>query len=320
MQRFKNILFFSSPGSNQGAAVRRACALAKNNAARLTIMSVVKDRPIAPFLSGADIKAEALQKGVIDEFRQQTEALTKQMLEQGIDVHTKVVSGTPFIEVIRQVLRAGHDLVILAAEDKPKLITRLFGSTAMHLMRKCPCPVWVVKAGVGKRFNRILAAVDITDDAWDDKRQSINPLIAQLASSLARMDRSDLHLLQVWSVPFEGYLEVRGGMSEQGVRRIRKEAKRSYARRLNSLMETLDMAGVPMVRAHLKHGDDPAATIVKLVRKEKIDLLIMGTVSRTGLRGFFIGNTAEEVLSAVGCSVLTVKPADFVSPVVLERE
>ena len=34
------------------------------------------------------------------------------------------------------------------------------GSTSLHVMRKCPCPVWVMKPAQGKRFARILAAVD----------------------------------------------------------------------------------------------------------------------------------------------------------------
>jgi len=45
---------------------------------------------------------------------------------------------------------------------------------------------------------------------------------------------------------------------------------------------------------------------------------VMGTLHRTGLAGFFIGNTAEKVLSEVNCSVLTVKPAGFVTPVSLD--
>jgi len=46
-----------------------------------------------------------------------------------------------------------------------------------------------------------------------------------------------------------------------------------------------------------------------------VDLMIMGTVARTGIPGFFIGNTAESILSQIDCSVLTIKPPGFVSPV-----
>ena len=43
----------------------------------------------------------------------------------------------------------------------------------------------------------------------------------------------------------------------------------------------------------------------------------MGTVSRTGIAGFFIGNCAETVLRQVDCSVLTLKPAGFATPISL---
>jgi nucleotide-binding universal stress UspA family protein len=49
-----------------------------------------------------------------------------------------------------------------------------------------------------------------------------------------------------------------------------------------------------------------------------IDLLVMGSVCRTGIAGFLIGNTAEEVINQVDCSVLTLKPKGFITPVTLE--
>lgn len=44
------------------------------------------------------------------------------------------------------------------------------------------------------------------------------------------------------------------------------------------------------------------------------DILVMGTIARTGIPGFMIGNTAEDILNSVDCSVLTVKPPNYVSP------
>ena len=41
----------------------------------------------------------------------------------------------------------------------------------------------------------------------------------------------------------------------------------------------------------------------------------MDTVARTGIAGFIVGNTAESILRNVDCSVLTVKPEGFVSPI-----
>jgi nucleotide-binding universal stress UspA family protein len=47
-----------------------------------------------------------------------------------------------------------------------------------------------------------------------------------------------------------------------------------------------------------------AAVILELVQANALDLLVMGTVGRTGVPGLLIGNTAERVLSKVECSVL----------------
>jgi nucleotide-binding universal stress UspA family protein len=52
-----------------------------------------------------------------------------------------------------------------------------------------------------------------------------------------------------------------------------------------------------------------------LAQVKQVDLIVMGTVSRSGLPGFLIGNSAEKVLPLVDCSLLTVKPEGFVSPV-----
>lgn len=316
MKRFKNILFFSNPEVKQGAAIARAVALAKQNEARLAVISVIKEpkRKIRDPLAGSALKE--LQRKIVHERHNQ---LINDFRKQGVDVEAKVVSGVAFIEVIREALREQHDLVILAADGKHSFIKRLFGSTSMHLMRKCPCPVWVVKPVAGKSYNRILAAVDTTDDPFDDTQHLINPLILQLASSLARMDNSELHVVQAWAIEYEDYMQVRGDMTDQAIRRLRKTSKQEYVRNVERLMKDLDLSGIKSIHTHIKRSDDPANVISKLVSKEKIDLLVMGTVCRSGLSGFFIGNTAEEVLASVNCSVLTVKRAGFVSPVTLEE-
>jgi universal stress protein E len=50
------------------------------------------------------------------------------------------------------------------------------------------------------------------------------------------------------------------------------------------------------------------------------DLIVMGSMGRSGLAGIFMGNTAERVLRRWQGSVFVVKPLGFISPVVLDRE
>ncbi len=318
MQRFKNILLFCDFETKQNQAVARAVSLASQNQAKLTVMSVVKEVPSNMGMAITAISPQELFQLVVEGCQEKVDTLVSDIKKQGVETESMVVPGTPFIEIIRQVLRGKHDLVILAAEGKGGIKQRLFGSTSMHLMRKCPCPVWVVKPAKRTKYKKVMAAVDVTNDFPDDNnRQSLNPLIIELASSLARMDNSELHVVQVWSVYGEGYMQVRGNMSDESLQNLRRTNKQEYVSRLDRLLSGVDLKGIISHR-HMPRNIDISKAIVKLEKSNAIDLLVMGTVCRTGLSGFIIGNTAEKVLSEVNCSVLTVKPEGFVTPVTLE--
>ncbi|MCW8928755.1 MAG: universal stress protein [Gammaproteobacteria bacterium] len=318
MKRFKNILLVCDFDINQNAAVERAVSLAKQNEAHLMFLSVVKELPEKMSMAIKIIPSQKLLELVIDDRRERIDAMVEDINQQGVSATGQVAIGTPFLEVIYQVLRDKHDLVILAAEGKGGLKERLFGSTSMHLMRKCPCPVWVIKPKTHEKYNRILASVDTTIDFPDPEHESLNPLILQLGNSLAQMDNSQFHIIQVWSVFGEGYMQIRGGVDNDGIDRVRKQVKYQYEIWLDHLLASTGLTNRD-AQIHLLRNDDASEAIVKLVKNEKIDLLVIGTVCRTGLTGFFIGNTAEKVLNEVDCSVLTVKPAGFVTPVTLKE-
>jgi universal stress protein E len=70
-------------------------------------------------------------------------------------------------------------------------------------------------------------------------------------------------------------------------------------------------------RLHLPKG--PAKTMIPTsAARLSADLVVMGTVARTGISGFIIGNTAEAILDQLTCSVLAVKPPGFTTPVKLD--
>jgi len=69
-------------------------------------------------------------------------------------------------------------------------------------------------------------------------------------------------------------------------------------------------AKIPRTRRHVIDRD-PATGISAVARKVGADLVVMGAVSRSGLKRLFIGNTAERVLNTLPCDVLVVKPAHF---------
>ena len=67
---------------------------------------------------------------------------------------------------------------------------------------------------------------------------------------------------------------------------------------------------------HMVEGET-CEVITEFVEKKKIDVVVMGTLARTGISGFFMGNTAESILNTIDCSMLAVKPPGFMTPVTL---
>ena len=318
MKRFKNILLVFDPEVDDNAAVSRAVSLAGRNHAELTLFSVVEELPPEIRTWTAGQASEGLFERVIEDRREQLRLLIKCIGDARIETKMQVVSGTPFLEIIRQVLRDRHDLVMVTAEGMAGMEgfrARLFGNTTMHLMRKCPCPVWAIKPTAHQGYTRILAAVD--PGSADAAHTSLDRLVMDLATSLARPHGSELHVIHAWDLPGANVITDRGVITQreldmwsQGVR-SRRETQLDDLLAHYSALET-----EPQV--HLIKGRG-GKEILELVRQKGIDLLVMGTVCRTGVAGFFIGNTAETVLAQVDCSVLSVKPERFVTPVTLEN-
>ncbi len=129
----------------------------------------------------ADELASRVARKMIEERREHLERLIVSIRHEGIEVRAVVLMGSAFLEITRAVLRERHDLVIMTAEVPGGLKNLMFGSTSMHLMRKCPCPVWVTKPGQPDNYARILAAVETfsTGEAHD----ALNRLIMDLATS-----------------------------------------------------------------------------------------------------------------------------------------
>jgi len=315
MQRFKNILLYHDVETRSKASLGRAVELAGRNQARLTIVDVLEESQDFPEMTFTSPPLPDLRDLVKQKKRNRLEKLVASIQEEGVSAKAKLLFGTPFIEIIREVVRNKHDLVIKKAEGAGGLTEMLFGSTAMHLMRKCPCPVWIMKPTRSKRYSRILAAVD--PQPGNQERESLNVKIMDLATSLAQLEQSQLHVLHVRSL-YRDYTRgsVQSSTPANLLDDLIDDTRKIHQRRLDELLGKYDLKNIKH-QIHLPTGD-PEKLIPEVAQKKRINLLVMGTVCRTGVSGLLIGNTAEKVLHQVNCSVLTVKPDGFVTPVKLE--
>ena len=308
MQRFKNIVLLYECDR---ATLDRAATLAMDNQARLTVVQVVKnphDQWENVELGGKVLNLKTIVK---NELEKSLKKFVAPVNQEHLQISTKILMGIPSVEIIHDVIANKRDLLIMTAEGKGLLKERLLGSTSRHLLRQCPCPVWIMKPTRRNRFQRIMAAVD--PDPENKVRDSLNATILQLASSLASKDNSELHVIHAWELFGEQLLRSRGGVTELEICRYARQQEEKQRQALEGLLAR-HTGG--MGEPHLVEGN-PDTVIPQMVTNKKIDLLVMGTVCRTGIPGFFIGNTAETILDEVDCSVLTVKPEGFQSAIQL---
>lgn len=309
MKRFKNILYFADGAMEICPALDRAVTLARANDARLTVIDVLGETESPAELEnrlGMDLNQ------ILRERRHEAlENLTAPFNTAGTMIYTRIMTGTAFVEVIRAVLRNRYDLVIKSARPPEGLAKWFLGSTDMHLLRKCPCPVWMDRPGAALAYRTVLAAVDPAGS----EAEGCARLIMDLAISVAQQESARLAVVHAWRLYGEATLRSgRAHISSTELEGLLEETRRRHWSSLDTLLSRYGMTtGDPEV--HLIKGK-PAPSIRALSEELQADLIVMGTVGRSGIPGFFIGNTAEEVLQTTQASILAVKPEGFVSPVV----
>lgn len=327
MKRFKDLLCMVELGKEYRPALERAVMLAESNQANLTVITVVPPVIAGIGMPGGGSTSTEIQAATVDSHKQELENLAEPYRKR-IKTETRVLVGTPFLEITREVLRNAHDLVIKCPESLDWL-GRLFSSDDKHLLRKCPCPVWMVRPHTGESFDRILAAVDV-DDSYPTKelktRQALNEMVIELANSLAMSEFAELHVAHAWEAIGEGIMR-RGifmKQSENEVNAYVDQIHRHHTQQLDTLIKEtgvkLGEGVADYIKPQLHTPKGPARKVIpELARELEVDCIVMGTVARTGVPGFFMGNTAETILDQLECSVLAIKPPGFVTPVTLEE-
>lgn len=310
MERFKSILVAASPGHLDPLTLRAAVELADDNDASLTVTDVVVPLPGWRRTINVEGRVIDVEAAMVKDREERLRHMVRNTGNRaGTDM--RVTVGEPFIEVIRQVVTGGHDLVMVGEPAVENPGVPQLSSAVMHLLRKCPAPVCVTRPSRATN-PRILALVD--PDPGDPTRDGLNDLVMELAGSLAKRRDGELHVGHAWSMEGEATLRSSPyvGLPSSIVDVMVHETETVRRQQLEMLTNSHTVG--PECSIHLVSGA-PGEAIPRLADQLDIGVIVMGTVGRTGLRGLIMGNTAETILRSVRCSVLAVKPEGFVTPV-----
>ena len=307
MKRFKNILFIIEGSSLDESVADKVANLARLNDARVTVTRVQEESYFYQITHLLSDQLESANKINQVQLQEEIDRMTAHERWRDIQVSGLLLSGIGFISVIQEVIRSAHDLVILGDPIEDGV-----DQLAMRLIRKCPCPVWVIRNTHTGDFRRILATVDI--GGTSDESRALNRKIIELGHSLAQRENGEAHYLTAWRLEYEMMMRgPRMKVSPEELFELKKQLRIERETGMQELLESVSAAPAPE-QVHIVEGD-ATAVIDRLLESLEIDVLIMGSVARSGIPGLLIGNMAEKVLNNLNCTVLTVKPDGFVSPV-----
>lgn len=305
---YRRILVAIDFSSYSDAALNQAVFLARKIGASLTLVHVLPNvRSLlesatyaarVDFLYGQGnvFRAEVQQKS-----ESQLKVLASELEANGLVVSYKTLLGAPYAEITRLVIAEKFDLVLIGTRGHSAWKQFLLGSTSQRLIRTCPASVWVVKAEDVDPPKIVLAATDFSD---------VGRRAVQEGLAIARQTDAAFHLVHVIDVTeFPQEILVNASWAEP----IRREIEEETRHRLKELISSPGVE-VDVENCHMVHGA-PWHEVGKLASEIHADLIVLGSVGRSGLRGAVLGNTAERVLHTCDCSILTVKPDGFVSPV-----
>lgn len=306
---FKHILVYVDTHAENETLLDLTTKLAAHFGAKLKIVDTVPDVswPMQLLIGGFERTVELLTGDKAGRLKE----LEARIQAQGIDVTTKLLDGRLSVALIREVLQDGHDLVIKRAKGHRSRRSGFFGTTATRLFRKCPCAVLATGPDSSWPWQRAVAAVDATTD--DETHSALNVRIIDTAQLLRAASKCELDVVSAWHIHDE--LELKDRISEEELDDLRRKALADAEVRLDKLIARARDSGSADA-IHSLHGF-PEDAIQEFTEKHRSDLLVMGSVGRAGVTGLLIGNTAERILDRVQCSVLTIKPDSFVSPIKL---
>jgi len=307
MENIRRILFaVKNPDSRKHAGIDKAIDIAKRMGASLELFHAISaplflDLQPLTGTSTAEVKREVLQQRL----RRLNAHVTRANV-RGVDVTCKVQWDYPPHEaIVRRARRSGADLIIAECHQGSRLKPWLMHLTDWELLRTSPVPVLLFKNTRSYLRPTILAAVDPSHQ--HSKPAQLDAAIVTLGERVAELLSGTLHTVHANNPPVFGLTLGDPGLDAATLAVTYEQQKRKDSADFKAFA---DKAGVSRARRHELDGD-PVYAIPKVARSIRAQLVVMGAVSRTGLKRVFIGNTAERVLHDLPCDVLVVKPPRF---------
>ncbi|MGB8327960.1 MAG: universal stress protein [Steroidobacteraceae bacterium] len=297
------------PAGRASPAVAKAAQLAEALRAELHLFH---DLDATIYLTGFEPRGASLadlERNMRAEALEQLDQVADRLRRHGVRVTTAAEWDFPVYEaVLREAQRVSADLIVAECHPAPHRATALLRYADWELLRRSPVPFLLVKSRALYRRPHLLAAIDPLH-AYA-KPAVLDDAILEVADRLAGSLSGRLEAVHAFVPPTLVPVTLVGGpIIDVGV--ARQESEAAARKTFDKAVRRYDVR--PRAR-HVVRGA-PADVIPELARRTRSAIVVMGALSRSGFKRFFIGNTAEQVIDSLECDVLVVKPAGFRSDV-----
>jgi nucleotide-binding universal stress UspA family protein len=300
--RLANILIPTDFSSESLKALRYGIVFARQFHAALWILHVLEPPPIA---GGFEIVPIALDDSEVSKNLERSLAeWTVKNVPSEIKATTLLRHGAAFEQVVATAKARDIDLIIASTHGHTGFQRVLFGSTAERIVQRAPCPMLIVRerehefvdaAKPGEeaitRLRRILVPIDFSDSS----RKAL-----RYAMAFTTQFKAEIHCLHSLEIPY-GTGEAAIVLETEAFRKEMHE----QAQKQMALFLQEEGASMPE-QCTVKPGA-PYREILQTIDDREIDLVIMGTHGRSGVRHFFLGSTTERVVRHAHCPVLVVR-------------
>jgi universal stress protein E len=306
MREPKRILAVVDPTAESQPAAGRAAAVARSIGARLELFICDYDPQL---VDGAPQKvqrpAEA-GRSLIDNRMHRLREIAKRLRGQDLEIQVDARWDSPLADgIVRKAVESAADVVVKDTHYHPIVRRSVFSNTDWNLIRDCPALLWLTKPRAIAAKPRFIAAVDPLHERA--KPSELDDRIIVAAKQLCYPLNGELHVFHAFDVT----PALATPMDSMGMPPpIREITESMRARHTDAVHELTDAHGISRDCVHVHEGST-RERVAALTEKLAADVVVMGAVSRRGVKRLFLGNTAEAVLDTLPCDLVIVKPAGF---------
>lgn len=282
-------------------ALPTALKLAQKAKSEVTLLRVPWVHPVSidDYSGGTKwLYPDEAEERTLEDAAAYLEEVAEKWAVENVVIRTKVISGDPASVILDSAATEETDLICMTTHGYSGITRWVLGSVTERVLRAAPCPVMVMREDC--QIRRVLIALDGSALA----EQALQPGLQVAVGLDARVT-----LFQVATavpVPHDVIFQLElaeGGIADYLAADTVKNAE-TY---LSTVKERVEDYGAPL-NTHVDIGS-PAERIIDYSTDNKVELVVMATHGRTGLRRWAYGSVTEKVLRSGHCALLVVRPA-----------